>query len=100
MARPKGSQIAVNEKPTRGFTLTRNELLKMRGHHGFGYWHLACAGCKRQFTEFDVGEKVVSVPRRNRPRLYFHQECFNKKNASHTQQEKERTLKDSTQPST
>ena len=68
------------KEETRTFLLTKSELIKIRGHHDLGSWHVSCAGCNRQFTEEDLGETIVSVPRkkpRHAPRLYFHMACFN-----------------------
>jgi hypothetical protein len=65
------------------FRLTNDELKKIRGTHGFGSWKMACAGCGRQFTEANIGEMIVSVPRKkphHAPKFYYHLKCFNQRN--------------------
>jgi|CryGeyStandDraft_7_1057128.scaffolds.fasta_scaffold685335_1 hypothetical protein len=89
MARPKvvvnalsgayGRRQTPKENRIRIFVLTSDELKKMRGHHGFNYWRVACDGCKKRFNDSDIGETIVSVPMRNRPKIYYHRKCFNDK---------------------
>lgn len=77
----------MSDKPkeVKVFLLTADALKVIRGIHGFGSWKMGCAGCGRQFTDADIGETIVSVPRkkkkpRHAPKFYYHLKCFNDKN--------------------
>jgi hypothetical protein len=66
-------------KEVKAFLLTRDELKKIKGTHGFGSWKMACAGCGREFTEADIGSTVVSIRTKRHPfpKEYYHLKCFN-----------------------
>jgi hypothetical protein len=74
--------LSDKPKEIKVFLLTADALKVIRGTHGFGSWKIACTGCGKRFTEVDIGETIVSVPRKKRhaPKLYYHLKCFNNRN--------------------